>query len=163
MRMTEASLSNANKNLFAQFLYNILLIKKHFKLNNVVIGLFCNPIYLSGTAFDKFREIFLKEFSYKDGILFNASNFADVSNLWGINFCIWTSGESTFTREFNHRIIEIENDELKQQGNKIIYNTDGGGGYCKKLDKRAYTFYKRKENSIPNAFFCYKNKERVAF
>lgn len=126
MRMTEAGLSNANKNLFAQFLYNILLIKKHFKLNNVVIGLFCNPIYLSGTAFDKFREMFLKEFSYKDGILFNASNFADVSNLWGINFCIWTSGESTFTREFNHRIIEIENDELKQQGNKIIYNIEGG-------------------------------------
>ena len=122
--MVKAGLSNASKNLFAQFLYNIVLIKKHFKLDNVIIGLFCNPIYLSGSAFDKFREIFLREFCYKDGILFNASSFADVKDSWGINLTIWTCGKTDNVNDFHHHITYIENNELKSNDIKIIYNSD---------------------------------------
>ena len=123
--MVKAGLSNASKNLFAQFLYNIVLIKKHFKLDNVVIGLFCNPIYLSGSAFDKFREVFLKEFCYKTGILFNASYFSNVKDSWGINFAVYTSGKSEFYNDFNHHISYIDKDEIKSHSDKIIYNNDG--------------------------------------
>lgn len=123
--MVNAGLSNASKNLFAQFLYNIVLIKRHFKLDNVSVGLFCNPIYLSGSSFDKFREVFLKEFCYKDGILFTASNFADVSDVWGINFSVWTSGETKNKQEFKHYVSYIDGDELKYSDSKIIYNNDG--------------------------------------
>ena len=123
--MVKAGLSNASKNLFAQFLYNIILIKKHFKLDNVSIGLFCKPIYLSGSSFDKFREVFLNEFCYKDGILFNASHFADVSDAWGINFTVWTSGKTDNAKEFKHRVIHIENDRQIPYTDKIIYNNDG--------------------------------------
>lgn len=123
--MTQAGLSNANKNLFAQFLYQIINIKKYFKLKNVAIGLFCNPIYLSGSAFDKFREVFLNEFAYKNGILFNASHFADVSNIWGISFSIWQSGKTENKQEFLHKIVEDDLDTIKVKGQKLLYNIDG--------------------------------------
>ncbi len=122
--MVKAGLSNASKNLFAQFLYNIVLIKKHFKLDNVVIGLFCNPIYLSGSAFEKFRKLFLKEFCYKEGILFNASCFADVKDSWGINFTVWCSGKTVNTNNFIHQVIHIKNDAPIPYDNKVIYNND---------------------------------------
>ena len=123
--MVKDGMSNSSKNLFAQFLYNIIRIKKHFQLTNINIGLFCNPIFLSGSAFNHFRNIFLKEFCYKYGVLFNASHFSDVSNTWGINFSVWSSGETKNKREFIHHIISIENDEIIQNGEKIIYNNDG--------------------------------------
>lgn len=123
-KMINDKMQEACKNLFSQFLYRIYLIKKHFKLTNVAIGLFCNPIYLSGTTFKQFRKIFLNEFEYKHGILFNASYFADVSDRWGIHFTVWKNGKTEDTLNFVHKLVETEDGELNIIGTKIIYNTD---------------------------------------
>jgi len=123
--MINAGLSNASKNLFAKFLYNIIIIKNHFKLENIVLGLFCNPVYLSGSAFEKFRGVFLKEFNYIEDTLFNASCFSNVKSSWGINFSVWSSGKSISKNEFIHQLVDIENDTVIPFGYKIIYNIDG--------------------------------------
>lgn len=122
--MVSHKMQEACKNLFSQFIYRICLIKQHFKLSNVVIGLFCKPIYLSGTTFKEFRKVFLNEFEYKDGILFNASCFADVSDKWGINFTIWCNGVTEDKHDFLHSLVEENQEELQVTGTKILYNTD---------------------------------------
>ena len=124
-KMVKHKLQEASKNLFAQFMYRICLIKKHFNLTNVHIGLFCKPIYLSGTTFEQFRKEFLTNFEYKKGILFNASCFADVSDKWGINFTVWSNGQTLSNRDFLHNLVCEEDGEIKIIGNKILYNTDG--------------------------------------
>lgn len=123
--MVKDKMQEACKNLFSQFMYRIYLLKNEYKLDNVVIGLFCKPIYMSGTSFKAFREKFFDAFQYKSGILFNASAFADVSDKWGINFSVWRTGLTQDNHNFEHDLIEESDGELKVIGKKILYNTDG--------------------------------------
>lgn len=122
--MKNNNMQEACKNLFSQFLYRILAIKEHYNLTNIVIGLFCNPIYLSGSTFKNFRIKFFDNFAYKIGILFNASCFSNVSADWGINFSIWAAGTTTNKNEFQHNLVEVQNDEIEIVGKKTIYNID---------------------------------------
>ena len=123
-QMKEAKVGRCSENLLAQFLYRIMTIKMQYEAN-VSIGLFCNPIYLSGSTYAKFREKFLKEFKYEDGFLFNAGHFSDVSANWGIDFTIWTSGETADKNNFGHDLIDTnENGDIVKVGEKDIYNSD---------------------------------------
>ncbi len=80
---------------------------------------------MTGVSFKKFREEFLKHFKYEQGILFQASHFSDVKGAWGIDFSIWSSGETIDKNEFIHSIKDIdENNEIKNIGIKNIYNLD---------------------------------------
>lgn len=123
--MRKDGMGEACKNLFSQFLYRIYLLKEEYQLENVVIGLFCTPIYMSGTSFKVFRRKFFDSFEYKSGILFNASAFADVSDKWGIHFSIWKNGQTADKHNFEHNLVEESDEELKITGKKILYNTDG--------------------------------------
>ena len=123
-KMKMAKLGQANKQLYAQFLYRICLIKKHYNLSNIHIGLFSPTLYLMGDYFKEFRREFFDNFSYKNGVLFCASHFADVKNNWGISFSIWNCGKNTDDNNFKHKLINNIDDEIKVIGEKNIYNTD---------------------------------------
>ena len=122
--MTKNNMGNANKNLLAQFLYNIALITRHFGLKDVVIGLFSNPIFMSGSSYKNFRQLFLANFTMKDAILFKSSYFSDVSDRFGISFSIWRSEPSTSTKDFYHIMVDIIDDHVSPIGQKNIYNLD---------------------------------------
>ena len=68
------------KNLYAQFLYRILMIKREFNLTNCHIALFSPTLFLTGSSYAEFRNVFLNEFSFDDAIQFKASHFADVAD-----------------------------------------------------------------------------------
>jgi hypothetical protein len=123
--MLEDGIGSASQNLYAQFLYRIIQIKKQFNLTDCNIGLFCKPNYLSGPAYDKFRVAFFDNFSYTKGILFNASEFADVSDKWGINFTIWKNGKQEGRNDFIHLLLVNNGVEYVGDGFKYIYNIDG--------------------------------------
>ena len=84
-----------------------------YKLTNIHIGLFCKPIYLSGTTFEQFRKEFLNNFEFKNGMLFNASCFADVSDKWGINFTVWSNGETYNKTDLLHNLVSEEDYQLR--------------------------------------------------
>ena len=123
--MLEDGIGMASRNLYAQFLYRIIMIKKQYNLTNCHIALFCKPNYLSSSSNDKFRNVLFDNFAYGDGVLFNASEFADVSDKWGINFSIWHSGKEENKRNFVHTLIHNEDGEIVADGKKNIYNIDG--------------------------------------
>ena len=121
--------------IYAQFLYRIAKIKEQFGLQNCELALFCNPKFLTGESFKDFREYFLNQFKFENGIIFQASNFADVSSAWGITFNIWSNGISIDKDNFNHEIIEVDEGELKIVGNKTLYNLDNSKKYVSCIDK----------------------------
>lgn len=122
--MKKDKLGACSANLLAQFFYRIMKFKEKFG-SDISIGVFCNPIYLSGGSYDKFREKFLEVFKYEDGFLFNAGHFADTASTWGINFSIWTSGETLDKNNFKHDLVDTDNNgEIVKVGEKDIYNTD---------------------------------------
>ena len=124
-QMLADGIGMASRNLYAQFLYRIIKIKEQYNLTNCHIALFCNPNYLSSSSNDKFRNVLFSNFAYGNGVLFNASEFADVSSNWGINFSIWNSGEQKDKSNFIHKLIGDENGEIIVSGEKNIYNIDG--------------------------------------
>ena len=123
-QMLNDKIGACSQNLYAQFLYRILMIKKQYNLTNCHIALFCKPNFLSGTTYKSFRKHWLNEFSFTDGVLFNASHFDDCSDKWGINFSIWNCGVSTNNIDFIHTLIDVEDNHIVEIGKKNIYNVD---------------------------------------
>lgn len=124
-QMIEAKLGSGAENLQHQFMYRIMQIKKQFNLTNVHIALFSKPIYLTGGKQANFLNVFCDNFRMIDGILFNASNFADVSDKWGITFNIWETGVSENKNIFNHTCVECANGEIVNKDVKSLYNANG--------------------------------------
>ena len=122
--MKSDNIGAASQQLYAQFLYRIILCKEKYNLDNVVIATFAPELFLSGTGFGNFRNKFLNKLKYKSGILFGASHFSNVSNDWGVSFTIWKNGETENKNEFVVDLKDIRDDEIKKFGTKTIYNLD---------------------------------------
>lgn len=122
--MKKENAGAGSQNLYVQFLFRVLQIKCKFKLTNCNIGIFCPPIFLSGSSCKKFRKTFLSDFKFNNAILFNAGHFANVSASWGISFSLWESGTQINKNEFNYNIVDNIDGEIEITDCKVIYNTD---------------------------------------
>ena len=78
--MKQAGNGRCSDNLYAQFMWQILLIKKYFNLKEVIVGLFSPLSFLSSESYKKFRPHWFDNFSFKEGIQFKASYFSGVSS-----------------------------------------------------------------------------------
>lgn len=121
--MKKDKIGGASQQLYAQFLYKILMYKKEYNLDNVVIAFFAPPLFMSGGSSKGFRNKLLNNFKYKSGMLFQASHFADVSGQWGISFTIWKNGITENKNEFKMDLKDID-DTIKNIDVKTIYNLD---------------------------------------
>lgn len=112
-------------NLYAQFMYRILLIKKQYNLTNCYIAIYSPTLFLSGDSFKVFRQHFLDNFAFLNAVQFRASHFANVADNWGISFGIWKSGVTENKNEFDYTLIDNIDGEIKEISKKYIYNIDG--------------------------------------
>ena len=141
--MMKNDIGRCSSNLYAQFLYRIMMIKEQYNLTNVHIGLFSPTLFLTGPAWKKFRNVFFKEFAFSNAVQFKASHFADVADSWGISFSIWNSGETTDKNNFNYKLIDNIDGEIEVVGDKDVYNTDGlttASDWAKENVKKIKTF-----------------------
>lgn len=122
--MVNNKIGNGSRNLYAQFLWRIKMIKEQYNLTNCHIALFSPAVFLSGNSFAKFRDTFLKEFAFNNAVQFKANHFADVADTWGISFSIWSNGETNDKNNFNYTLIDNIDGEIKEVGTKDVYNTD---------------------------------------
>ena len=107
-----------------QFLWRIVDIKRKFNLTNTYVAIFTKPSWLIKPQSQNFRKLFLNNFKYENGVMFQASEFANVSALWGITFNIWKCGISKERNNFKHQLIENIDGEIKIIQDKILYNFD---------------------------------------
>ena len=121
-QMHNNNLGSGAENLQHQFMYRICQIKHAYNLTNVNIALFSNPIYLSGGKQKDFLRYFCDNFKFTEGIMFQASHFADVSGAWGITFNTWKTGKTENINDFNHKLVDNVDGEIKIIGEKDIYN-----------------------------------------
>lgn len=123
--MKKNGMKRCSDNLYAQFLYRIMMIKEQYNLTNVHIALFSPTLFLTGSSFESFRNVFFKGFTFNGGVQFKASHFADVADSWGISFSIWNNGETTEKNNFNYKLIDNIDGEIEVVGEKVVYNIDG--------------------------------------
>lgn len=118
-----------SEQLYAQFLYRILKMKRNLNLENVYIGLFSPSLFLTGQKYKTFRKEFLKDFLFCDGSIFKASHFADVKGNWAIDFSVWKTKDSfsknELTTEFKHNVLSLNDiGEVEVTGEKMLWNLD---------------------------------------
>ena len=111
--------------LIKQFLWRIVDIKRKYNLTNCYIACFTKPSWMIKQQSKNFRTLFFNHFNYKNGVMFRASEFSDVSSLWGITFNIWKTEECTEKNNFEHTLIKNENGEIVSFDTKTLYNFDG--------------------------------------
>jgi hypothetical protein len=102
------------------------MIKEQYNLTDVHIGLFSPTNFLSGGSWKGFRRVFSNNFAFSNAVQFRASHFADVADNWGISFSIWNSGETVDKNNFNYTLIDNIDGEIKEVGEKVVYNIDNG-------------------------------------
>lgn len=121
------------KDLITQFIYRIYLIKEQYKLTNVKICLFHNPKWLCGSNYKKLRSIIFNTFGFTDGFMLKASEFANVSSMWGICFSIFSSANKyKQLNMYKHSLVENDNENIVKIGDKTLYNNDGITFSCSK-------------------------------
>lgn len=121
--MIESNIGLCSQQLYAQFLFRIILLKELFNLSDCCLGLFSKSAIISSQSFKGFRGIFKNKFGYKCGMLFQASQFADCSGAWGVLFSIWDNK----AKEIKDILVHIkENDvgAVKTITEKILWNMD---------------------------------------
>ena len=112
--------------LLKQFLWRVAYIKRKFNIKDCAVACFTNPSWMIKPQSKKFRDLFFNLFAFKDGILFCASAFSDVSSDWGISFSIWNSETWDNKNCLTHTLIgKDENNSIVELGEKTLYNFDG--------------------------------------
>jgi hypothetical protein len=124
-QMLKDKIGASSQNLYAQFLYRIMMIKEQYNLTNCHIALFSPTLFLTGSSWKGFRKSFLNDFSFVDAVQFKASHFADVADSWGISFSIWNNGMNINNNDFNYKLIDNIDGEIEVVGEKVVYNIDG--------------------------------------
>ena len=89
-RMT--GMGNAAQQLYTQFMYRINEITEEYSLESV-LAFYTKPAFIRGPKYQKFAELWQKNWEYIDGILLPAGDFSGTSNKWGISFTIWRYNE----------------------------------------------------------------------
>ncbi|MCD2137369.1 hypothetical protein [Salinicoccus halitifaciens] len=122
--MKEDKLGSASQQLYAQFFYRILKLKKDFKLSNVHIAFFSKPTFLNGGSYwEKFNQRLFEQFKFKDGMLLKSGEFSDVTDIWAVTFSIYSARSMSvedFEREFKMSVEHLTPEGIKKIGNKTI-------------------------------------------
>lgn len=120
------NIGSCSEQLYAQFIYRVYLFSEFFK--NINLSIYAKSSYMSSVSFSKFRSNVLNKFTYKNGMLFKASHFADVSDSWGIDFSIWSYVEVKNKKEdtYIHILKDLDDDTVVNIGLKSIYNLEKG-------------------------------------
>jgi len=123
--MVKNKMDNASKNMYAQFLYRIMILKKAYQLTNCYIGLYSPTLFLTGPSWKVFRKHFLNEFQFLKACQFPASHFSDVKENWSISFSVWKCGKTDDKKNFPYDCVDDVEGEIRIIGYKTIYNIDG--------------------------------------
>lgn len=126
--MIADSIGAASQQLYAQFFYRVLKLKKAFNLSNIHIAFFSKTQFLAGGKYWRsFNDKLFSQFSFEKGILFNAGEFNDVSDIWAITFGIYKSksiiGED-YNRSFTYSVEKFTESGIIKLQDKTIQMLD---------------------------------------
>lgn len=122
--MRNEKVGSAAQQLYAQFFYRILKLKKDFNLSDVHIAFFSKTQFLAGGRYwQGFNDALHSQFKFKKGILFNAGEFSDVSDMWAVTFSIYKQREeidNIYEKTFNFSVEETSGSEIVKVGEKQV-------------------------------------------
>lgn len=104
-RMKREKLGSAAQQLYAQFMFQITEMSETYNIKSV-LAYFTIPKFLTGAGYERLGYFWQGEWTYLDGMLLPAGDFAGTSQRWGISFMVWRSKWLSF----NNKIEEKEDE-----------------------------------------------------
>lgn len=114
----------ASQQLYAQFMYRCWALSDEYGFHKVTVATYSAPTFMSSGSYRKFRDFWYRRFAFRDGMLFQASHFADVSDAWGISFTIWNDGKTDSKTNLNLTLKDVQNFAIVNLDGKAVYNSD---------------------------------------
>lgn len=116
--------------LYAQFMYKILSLKKIYPQAQISAALFIDSIFLTARSFRKFGNAWRNNFTFLKGMLFSAEHFSDTtsSSEWGVSFTVW-GDKKQFPVSCPKEILVLKKVNfgmVESSGLKEMYAPDGG-------------------------------------
>lgn len=122
--MKDERAGRASQQLYAQFFYRILKLKKDFNLSNIYICFFSKTQFFTGGNYWKgFSDKLFSQFNHEKGILFNAGEFSDVSDMWAVTFSVYKQREElsrNYNTDFEFSVEKTAKHGIEHLGNKTI-------------------------------------------
>lgn len=99
--MSSMGLTKCALDIFHQFVYRILMLKREYNLTNIYMGLFGPPTLLNSNMLKPLRDELMNEFTFHDGMSFVASDFSNTSDSvdWAIVYSAWRPKLETDTEK----------------------------------------------------------------
>lgn len=117
--MNNHSIGPCSQQLYTQFIYRIYLFKLLFK-TPIVLGLFSPVALLTSIHLDSINKLLQHSFHYHYGMLFQASQFADVKDTWSIAFTLW--GATSINHPQTLEVKSYIENGIVQIGTKHMYS-----------------------------------------
>lgn len=127
--MNMVDMGKCGLDLFHQFLYRIILLKRFYHLTDVSLGLFGPITFIHSQMIAPLYEEFCKEFKFNGGMFFNAGDFSGTSESvgWAIGYTVWGTREATDATP-NKVLLDIKavdmNGKLRDKGRRMISNVE---------------------------------------
>lgn len=114
----------SSQQLYAQFMYRCSKLAEHYGFEKKTISTFSVSTFMSSGSYKPFRDYWYSRFSFKGGMIFQASNFADVSSRWGISFTLWNEGKTDASLTLPVELKDIQDFTVITNGIKSLYNAN---------------------------------------
>jgi hypothetical protein len=91
--MASHGMAKCALDIFHQFMYRLVMIKKFYRLTNVYMGIFGPVTMFHSKMIEPMYEEFKQEFKFHDGMCFSAGDFANTSESvgWIVGYTAWRS------------------------------------------------------------------------
>lgn len=169
-QMHANGMGHASENLYCQFFYRAVQMKKKFHLTHVAIAYFSNSQYLtSSDYFNPLRHEIFSNFDFKRGFLFNAGEFSDTASNWGISFTILCSKPTDsdhIPSIYRLTINESDFHGIKSLGTHIIYDfpeSDGLAQWVKEINIKKANNIKDHVPLVTGAFTASKASPKIFY
>lgn len=119
--MTEAKIGTCSRQLVAQFIYRINILQQLFG-TNVSLSMFSPSSVLTSNDYEGLLNKVDYHLGYTAGIMFCASDFADVKPTWGIMFSLYNSNNESHCRQSSIDVMQIgKNATAEKIFDKTLY------------------------------------------
>lgn len=122
--MSSQGMSKSALDIFHQFMYRIVMLKRFYGLTNVYLGIFGPITMFHSDMIKPLYDEFKSEFKFQGGMCFDAGDFANTSESvgWVVGYTTWAckkEGEEDKSIVLTAKALD-ENDTIKEFGSKLI-------------------------------------------
>jgi len=110
----------AAREMYTNFIFNVLELTKNKKEDSFIMGLFSNSSHYRNKGFSNFRKYFVNRMNLKDNFAFDSKYFEGAAGGWPILFS-FLENKKTINEDQELKFIEIKDNKVSILQNHLIY------------------------------------------